>query len=540
MDERPPWERSRDDKDAPRTTPGASDPSDATEGVRIIGAEEAAEALERGDVASRRPEGVPRYGDRPPAPPGDVKPTHRFPSSSGVEPHARPKVSGASPAALPPWTDPPTGEVPSVLQRDDAEEDLEAWSGFAGAGPRWRDTPGDWEEPDYDETSMLHDDETRVGALDSSERAAPDDYLGLDDDPLPPPPQRPRARPAPEPPLPIGRDGEEVPTEAVPVTGSTARSNAAQSTGTGRMPADDPPVVRTGGGGRTRTPRPAPEAAGASAAADRLGGRDLRTAIVTGVVLAVVAGFLFLSGPGYAMVIVTAVIGVCAAELFAALQRGGYLPATLLGLVASVSLVLAAYWRGEAALPLVLALTVVATLLWYVIGVSRSGVTMNVGVSLFGVLYVGLLGSFAALILALFPNGTGVLMAAIAATVANDIGAFFVGRSMGKAKLAPDVSPNKTVEGLAGGALASVVVVVAVFGIPTWQPWSLGSALGLGLLVAVVAPLGDLCESLIKRDIGVKDMGSVLPGHGGLLDRFDALLFVLPATYYYCRLVEVF
>ena len=89
------------------------------------------------------------------------------------------------------------------------------------------------------------------------------------------------------------------------------------------------------------------------------------------------------------------------------------------------------------------------------------------------------------------------------------------------------------------GGLASILVSFLVLGIIGIAPWDSGSAIALGALVAVVAPLGDLSESMLKRDLGVKDMGAVLPGHGGLLDRFDALLFCLPATYYLCRFLEL-
>jgi phosphatidate cytidylyltransferase len=229
------------------------------------------------------------------------------------------------------------------------------------------------------------------------------------------------------------------------------------------------------------------------------------------------------------------------AEMFQALRTRGYQPATLLGLVASGALVTAAYWKGETAIPLVLGLSVVFSLLWYLIGVTRQAPTMNVAVTVFGIAYVGLLGSFAALILT-FPDdhGIGVLLGVVLAVAANDIGAFFVGRQAGRSPLAPDISPNKTWEGLIGGAVASVAVSWVVLGVIGIHPWDGGSALALGLVVAVVAPLGDLCESMLKRDLGVKDMGSVLPGHGGLLDRFDGLLFALPAAYYLCRLLDVF
>jgi phosphatidate cytidylyltransferase len=151
---------------------------------------------------------------------------------------------------------------------------------------------------------------------------------------------------------------------------------------------------------------------------------------------------------------------------------------------------------------------------------------------------VGVLGSFASLMLR-YPGNEGIafLLGAIIATVANDVGAFFVGRQVGRTPLAPAVSPNKTLEGTLGGALVSAVVCVLV--VSRISPWDVGGALALALVVAVVAPLGDLCESMVKRDIGVKDMGSLLPGHGGVLDRFDALLFVLPAVYYLVELLNL-
>jgi len=99
------------------------------------------------------------------------------------------------------------------------------------------------------------------------------------------------------------------------------------------------------------------------------------------------------------------------------------------------------------------------------------------------------------------------------------------------------VSPKKTWEGFVGGAILAVAVSAAITG--QVHPWTPGKAAVLGLVVAVVAPVGDLCESLIKRDLGLKDMGSLLPGHGGVLDRVDALLFVLPVTYYLVRVLHL-
>src|SRR5262249_24871256 len=173
-------------------------------------------------------------------------------------------------------------------------------------------------------------------------------------------------------------------------------------------------------------------------------------------------------------------------------------------------------------------------LLWFLWGVSRASPTASLGVTLFGFLWVGVLGSFAALLLAKgFPNGNGILLGGIIATVAFDVAAFFVGSQVGRSPMAPNVSPHKTWEGslagLGGALLAGAIIV------PLIDPWSFRTGLALGVVAAVAGTLGDLSESMIKRDLGIKDMGTLLPGHGGLFDRIDAMLFVVPATYYLAR-----
>jgi phosphatidate cytidylyltransferase len=117
------------------------------------------------------------------------------------------------------------------------------------------------------------------------------------------------------------------------------------------------------------------------------------------------------------------------------------------------------------------------------------------------------------------------------------VGALAIGSWLGRRPLAPQVSPNKTWEGLIGGAVVAVALSAAVTG--QVHPWTVPKAALLGLVVAVVAPVGDLCESLVKRDLGLKDMGSILPGHGGVLDRVDGLLFVLPTTFYLVRVLNL-
>ena len=241
------------------------------------------------------------------------------------------------------------------------------------------------------------------------------------------------------------------------------------------------------------------------------------------------------------MVFVLVILGVGGAEFFDASRRGGYRPATLLGLGAVVGLPAAVYWRGDVAFPVVIGLAVVAGLLWFLFGVDQEQVTADLGVTLLGVGYVGGLGAFAALILRTpGVDSTRILLGAVVPVVAHDVLGYVVGRNAGRSPLMAHVSPSKTVEGLLGGALGAIIASVVFNQLLGSNPWEgLGPALALGLVVAVMAPLGDLVESLLKRDLGVKDMGTILPGHGGVLDRFDALLFTLPGVYYLALLLDV-
>jgi phosphatidate cytidylyltransferase len=126
---------------------------------------------------------------------------------------------------------------------------------------------------------------------------------------------------------------------------------------------------------------------------------------------------------------------------------------------------------------------------------------------------------------------------AIAMTFANDTGAYFAGRALGRHKLAPALSPGKTIEGAVGG-LAAALTVTFVAGWAFMPYLSLGERLAIGVVASVVGPAGDLMESLIKRSAGVKDSGRVIPGHGGVLDRIDALLFVGAYVYIHVTLLR--
>ena len=275
---------------------------------------------------------------------------------------------------------------------------------------------------------------------------------------------------------------------------------------------------------------------------ERSSDRRLGPAIATGIVLCAVAVVCFWVSPILVLVLLCLLMVLAAGEFFGAMRQVGYQPATLVGLVAAVGLPVAVYWRGADAYPLAIGLVIVASLCWHLVGVTAERPVPNVAVTLFGVGYVAVLGSFGALMLS-YDKGTGLLFGAVVGTVAYDVGAWAVGRMFGRTRLAK-ASPNKTVEGLIGGAVLAVVACAVVLGVGQIDPWgdnpgSVSHALVLGIVVAVAATLGDLCESMIKRDLGIKDMGNMLPGHGGVLDRFDGLLFAMPATWGLALLIDV-
>lgn len=370
---------------------------------------------------------------------------------------------------LPHWTDPPTGELPPVMA-DEGDEDPRPSSGSTPA-VSWQAHDARWGNEGFDD--LVEEDEAPMGALDD-DRPHHDDVFDFDElDPVEEPPPPPR----------------------------------------------DPH--------RTPPPRPVPEAPAGSGGA----GRNVGVALAVGVGFAAVALIAFALGPAVAMVLVTAILFVCVVEFQNAARRAGYRPAVAVGLAASLLVPWAVYAKGLEAFPIVAVLTVATVLAWHLVGADGDArVVESAGVTLFGIAWIVGLGSFAALALSL-PDGVGMLLTAVLAAVAYDVGGYAVGRSMGRRGLS-DASPNKTVEGLFGGVLVSLVVVFIV-GLVGLAPFdSPGAALKIGLFAALAAPLGDLCESLVKRDLGVKDMGSMLPEHGGLLDRFDGLLFVLPAVYY--------
>ena len=414
------------------------------------------------------------------------------------------------------WTEPATGQVPAVVIGDDGEEIRAAMAD----APRWRSENDTGEHADLFADLLAAEPEQqvteRLGALDTEERISDEEYLNFDDvdlDPVAP-----------------GRRGGRAGRPRRAARRAEAESDPLDAI----LPPDlvgaaPTPSTPAGPSGRPAPPNPPTPAAG----------RNVPLAAAVGIGMAVAALVLFKLGPVPTLLLITVVLGLAAFEFFGALQRSGFRPATLLGLVACIGLPLAAYWKGESAIPAIVFLVMLFGVVWFLSGNGTRGrPTANLGVTLLGVVWIGVLGSFAALIVHIPSQGVSILLLAVVATVASDVGGFFFGRAMGRSPLTA-ISPNKTVEGLIGG-MASTVFVVVVFAVVLGVGRiGIGKALLLAIALAVVAPLGDLAESLFKRDLGLKDFGSLIPEHGGILDRFDGLLFVLPTAYFVVRVLSL-
>ena len=267
--------------------------------------------------------------------------------------------------------------------------------------------------------------------------------------------------------------------------------------------------------------------------------RDLPMAVLSAAVLGVVFLLALAWSPAAASIVAGLVVLLGQAELYATMHRRNYQPATALGLVLGALLLGAAYFKGEAGMMFVLSLGLVLCFFWYMSGApkARAGSVGNIGATLLGLLYVPMLAGFILMILTQAPSGRALMLLVLILTFVYDISAFAIGTIYGSRPLAPNISPKKSWEGLM--AATAVTIIAALVFVPTvidYLPFGVKSV-GLAIVICVFAPLGDLAESAIKRDLGVKDMGTIIPGHGGVLDRIDSLLFVAPAVFYFLRII---
>jgi phosphatidate cytidylyltransferase len=481
-----------------------SDRATATpvEGVRILGAKETPSArgddrdLDRGDDRDVDSAAIDlsRIDSDEPEPQSSF--THRAPvpivaSTDDADEHEEPPASEPPSGEMPPlphWTEPPTGAVPAIFADDTGEqpvdEDLDAWAPITGSTPRFRAEGSDWAEADFGED--LSGEQERLGALSEAE--------------------------------PVDEDAEFAAALAQRRRRMPRGPRAARGAAGAAAPATAAPARRAA--------RSEPDAANAGAAP----ARDLPTAIMTAATIVILALVCFVQGRTTTALLVAVVVGVASIEFSNALRAKGFRSATLLGLIASATLPLAVKHYGLGAYPIYFALVVLVSMLWFLWEVTPGRPLLGIATTVFGFAYIGGLGGFGGLLLAQ-RDGVGLILGVAICTIGYDVLGFFVGSQFGRTPIAPRISPNKSVQGTVAGMAASLVLGWVV--VSQITPWNhhYGGIL-LGLVVAVGAFLGDLCESMIKRDLGLKDFGTLLPGHGGVLDRFDGLLFCLPIAYY--------
>ncbi|WP_460069943.1 phosphatidate cytidylyltransferase [Streptomyces sp. YKOK-I1] len=270
-------------------------------------------------------------------------------------------------------------------------------------------------------------------------------------------------------------------------------------------------------------PQPAPAPQKKSA------GRDLGAAIgvAVGLGVVIVASLFIVKAVFVGVIAVAVVVGLW--ELTSRLQERKQIKAPLVPLaIGGAAMVVAGYVRGPEGAWVAMALTALAVLVWRMTE-PPEGYLRDVTAGVFAAFYVPFLATFVALMLTA-DDGAQRVLAFFLLTVVSDTGAYAVGWRFGKHKLAPRISPGKTREGLLGAVSFAMVVgaLCMQFLIDDGQWWQ---GLLLGLAVAASATLGDLGESMIKRDLGIKDMGTLLPGHGGIMDRLDSLLPTAPVVW---------
>lgn len=219
-------------------------------------------------------------------------------------------------------------------------------------------------------------------------------------------------------------------------------------------------------------------------------------------------------------------------EFFGMLEKKGISIYKYFGIAMGAVIPLSILFRFELTTSWELLFVVCALLILILMQFRRrdnSGVIVSISTTIFGILYVSWFMSFLIKIRYL-PRGTGLLLAAILITKAGDIGAYLVGMRFGRTPFAPRVSPNKSIEGALGGLVLSILVAVAASPL---LHLPLAHLVFIGFLLGILGQLGDLSESLMKRDCQVKDSGSIFPGLGGVLDFIDSLIFTAPAFYFY-------
>jgi phosphatidate cytidylyltransferase len=243
---------------------------------------------------------------------------------------------------------------------------------------------------------------------------------------------------------------------------------------------------------------------------------------------AAVLAIVFVDFGGIGWTLVAIVMGcACISELYGMLAE--WRPVRIVGFAAVIGMCAAAHWGGEHALLGAAVAALPVTFAAVLLRGQTERSTLTIAATLLGVFWIGFAVAFAVL-LRDAPHGKGIVIDVMVGTFLADTAAYVGGRMFGRHPLAPRISPNKTIEGLAFGIVFAILAVFCAGLYQSWLPH--GTAFALGVAIALLGPVGDLFESMIKRDMGTKDAGALFGAHGGALDRLDALSFTIVVSYF--------
>jgi phosphatidate cytidylyltransferase len=265
----------------------------------------------------------------------------------------------------------------------------------------------------------------------------------------------------------------------------------------------------------------------------RAGRKLLPSILVSLLLLTLIFGSIYLQ-PLLFLALICIVISLGVRELTQAYRTGGIeLPD--LPIIAAALIILLASWFGDTEGLAVSTGLIIPILMFLLLLISQKDFIKRSTSAVFSVFYLAVLGGFI-LLLANNPDGGERILALVILIACNDTFAYFAGVIFGKHKMAPSISPKKSWEGLIGGLIASLIGGALIFHYTFDVGWYVGSA--IGLMTVVTATCGDLIESAIKRDLAIKDMSNLLPGHGGIMDRLDSALFTAPAVWFAFELIN--
>ena len=259
------------------------------------------------------------------------------------------------------------------------------------------------------------------------------------------------------------------------------------------------------------------------------------TRMLTGFIMGTIAMSAIIYGKWAILLMLLVIIFFASKEYVKILEHKGFYPSLKVMFLSQLIIASIAYFQRFDLVAVALTFCSIGAFMW-VLFRGRQPYIANVATTLLGIIYCGWFPLHLIFLRHLsserFHDGLGFVVLMFTAILMTDIGCYYAGRHLGKHKLAPIVSPNKTIEGSIGGAIAAVIgaLIIGYFLQLEWY-----FSVMLGFLCTVFAQIGDLCESLLKRDAGVKDSGHSLPGHGGFLDRTDSFILTLPVMYYFCK-----